>query len=94
MTPEQLREHVHGIIPDSWLGITGPLTDEQRKDLEKYCEYVSFARHTVDIDRQPMSFEDATRSERIWDWCVFWGLVAAAIGFCFGRWVLPHWVGP
>lgn len=35
-------------IPDSWLGITGPLSDEQEEDLEAYCRYV---RYTVDIDR-------------------------------------------
>lgn len=78
MTPEQFREQVHGIIPDSWLGITGPLTDEQRKDLEKYCEYVSFARHTVDIDRQPMSFEDAG-PDHVWPRRSFWMAVGVMV---------------
>lgn len=75
MTPEQFREQVHGIIPDSWLGITGPLTDEQEKDLAIYYRHM---RHTVDIDRQPMSFEDAA-SDHVWARRSLWMAVGVMV---------------
>lgn len=75
MTPEQFREQVHGIIPDSWLGITGPLTDEQEKDLAIYYRHM---RHTVDIDRRPMRFEDAG-SDHVWARRSLWMAVGVVV---------------
>jgi hypothetical protein len=70
-------------LPNSCLGITGALTPDMQ-------------RHTVDIDRQPMSVEDEPREtsvvwQRVGMLVMF--VLGMAMGYAFMHWVLPHWLG-
>lgn len=48
-----------------------------------------YQRHTTDVDRRSMRIEVASRTERIWGWCVIWALIGAMGGYVVGRWILP-----
>lgn len=88
MTPEQVREAVHEQLPKSWLGVTGPLTSEQERDLETFYRHV---RHTVDISGPaPCHVEDAPAPA---GWTKYaWSFAAGlAVGYGLGRFVIP-WV--
>lgn len=96
------EEPLYGTQPGGWrchLGHefcnlhTAPFNPKEI--LESMERMLKYERHTVEIDhRRPMSFDDATHSDRISGWCVFWAFVGAIVGYMVGRWVLPHLVGP
>ena len=44
-----LEEKWRDVIPPQWQGVTGPLTPEQEKDLERYCNFVKTLHHTEDM---------------------------------------------
>ena len=78
-------------LAEDWTTAIGPLAAAHAQDVQDYADHVrDMQRHTIDIDRQPMSVEDELR-----EISTAWRRTGLFVMFLSGAvtcYALEHWV--